>query len=459
MNLPRLIVADEIRSGTVAAGITLIYALKRAGVKVKVFASARDEADMRLLRLLLDEPVVSLDVYTSGSVRNLKTLFQLAADPGALNIVLAPLGTRVAEDFIQIRPEAMELAKALNCGVLPVISAAASAIITSNIAIAVLDAFDAEARNCVPGVVFSSVKNPREYQLLEQDYGRRSSVIPLGYIPKESERPMPSLQDLYATSAATQLMQIKSAAIQLAGSLHQIEWHIIEAFGILDQEWTPPQESAFAPKNFKVAVVGEKLLSLEGNNSALLFRHLGCSIQDYNPWEHPFPMDAEAIYFPHSLGNLYADRLLSNEAFCRGIKQSVAANKLIFANGASAPLFAQFYVSAEGRKQDALGIFPFHGRYSSLQLQREVRRVEIRGLSDTIFSKTEEKMRGYALDYVHISNPGNLVPPVWAYRDVRKGEELGNSGWLKGYCFITDLYLDLWSCPDLVNRWLMLRKR
>jgi hypothetical protein len=90
---------------------------------------------------------------------------------------------------------------------------------------------------------------------------------------------------------------------------------------------------------------------------------------------------------------------------------------------------------------------------------RKISKVEIRSICDSIIGVCEEKMRGYSLDYVHISNPGNVVPPMWAYRDSLKDVELGNSGWQKSYCFVTDLYLEFWSCVDIINRWLALRKK
>ena len=459
MNLPRLIIADEIKAGTVSPGLSLVYALWRTGIKVKVFTCARDESDVRLLKLLMDEPVVCLDIYTCGSVKNLKTLFQKTADPSALNVILVPLGKRPEEDMIQVQPEALDLAKALSCGIVAVFSAAASAILTANSAASALAAFEESGGTCVLGVIFASVKNPREYQLLEQDYGRKTHIPSLGYIPKEIERPSPALQDLYNSTASARLMQVKSAAIQLASITHQIEWQILEAFGYLKQDWTPPQEINFVSKRMKIAVVGEKLLSLEGANAMELFRLLGCETVDYDPWQDAFPMEAEVIYFPHSMAAFYAGRLLTHEPFCQGMKQSFAANKLIFANGASSALFGQYFVSSDGQKHEGLGFFPFHGGYSSLKTESSVHRIEIRAIADTIFSKNEEKMRGYALDYVHISNPGNTIPPAWAYRDIRKNVELGNSCWIKGYCLVTDLHLELWSCIDAVNRWLSLRKR
>lgn len=458
MNLPRLIVADEIKTGTVAAGLILVYAMKRAGIRLKVFTCARSEADMRLLRLLLEEPVINLDAFTCGSIRNMKTLFQRVADPEAVNIVLVPLGERPEEEFIQIRPDALELAKALSCGVVPVISAATSAVTSGNIASTVLSGLDDADGNRALGVVFASLRNAREYQLLEQEYGRRTPVLSLGYIPKEMERQLPVLQDLYNAGTPGRVLQIKSAAIQLASTAGQIEWRILEAMAILNQEWTPPQEMSFPSRKIKVAIVGEKLFSLESGNSSELFRFLGCVPLNYDPWNDPFPMEAEAVYFPHSFIALHADRLLTHPPFDHGIRQSIAANKLIFANGASAPLFGRYILTADGQKHDALNVFSFHGGYSSLMKGTGPNRVEIRAAADTIFTKFDEKLRGYALDYVRIANPGNVVPPVWAYRDVRKDVELGNSGWVKGYCFVTDLNVELWSNIDTVYRWLSLRK-
>jgi cobyrinic acid a,c-diamide synthase len=458
LNLPRLIIADEIGSETVSPGLILVYALKRIGIKVKVFTCVRSESDVRLLKILLEESTVSLDLYTCGSIKNLKTLFERAADPKALNVILVPLGTRLEENFIQVRPEALELAKVLACGVIAMISASAFTVLTTNTASSVLTAFENGGENYVLGVIFVGVKSPREYQLLEQDYGRKTPVLSLGYIPKEIERSMPTPAELYDVAGA-RMLQIKSAVLQLISITHQIEWEIIDALGRSKQAWTPPQKSEYIPKNFKVVVVGERYLSLEGSNSVELFRLLGCDIVDYDPWKDSFPLDTEVVYFPHSMASLHADKLLAHEPFNYGIRQSFAANKLIFVNGASATLFGQYFVTPDGRRHEGLRFFPFHGSYVSVEKNDNVDRIEIRGTIDSVFSKFDEKMRGFSLNYFRVSNPGNPIPPVWAYRDIRKNSELGTSGWVKGYCFVTDLYLELWSNIDIVNRWLSLRKR
>ena len=265
------------------------------------------------------------------------------------------------------------------------------------------------------------------------------------------------MQDLYSSAAG--VMQIKSAALQLASVPYHIEWQIFDAFGKLKKEWVAPETFSFAPKNIKVAIVGSQALALEGDNCRELFKLLGCGVVDYDPWEDSFPGDVEAVYFPHSAANLYSEKLLGHEPFLQGIKQCYAAKKLIFVNGASAPLFGQSFVTPEGNKHDALGFFKFRGKYASTKAQGGSKKVELRGTADSIFTKPDEKMRGYALEIASISNPGNVVPPVWAYRDVRKDSELGASGWICGYCFVTDLYVELWSNIEMINRWLALRKK
>jgi len=457
VNLPRLIIADEMKPEIVPPSLILIYALRRSGVKVNVFTCARSETDIRLLKLLLGESVISLDTFSCGNIKNLKTLFQKAAKPDALNIILACIGTRKEDGFIQVNQEVSDLAKALSCGIVPVISAAASTILTAQCTMTALQALENAYEGSVLGVIFSSVKNAREFQLLEQDYGNRTHILDLGYIPKEMDRPMPSMQDLYSSAAG--VMQIKSAALQLVSASYHIEWQILEAFGHLKKEWIPPEAFSVSPKNFKAAIVGGQELSLEGDNCRELFKFLGCEVVEYDPWHEPFPMEAEVIYFPHSAANLYGDRLIAHAPFFQGIKHSYAANKLIFVNGAAAPLFGQSFTTADDVKHDALGFFKFRGGYASKKSNSGARKIEIRAINDSIFSKRDEKIRGYALDYLSISNPGNLVPPVWAYREVKKNTELGTSGWVTGYCFVTDICVELWSNIEMVNRWLSLRKK
>ena len=459
MNLPRLIIADEPNPGVLPSALILLQAMKNLGIRINVFSCARSEEDIRLLKLLSDgTPVYNLDLYTFHSAKNLKTHFQRTADPKALNLIVTPLGKSVDEKMFQTNPEPLELARVLDCGIVPILTSTASAIVTSNLALSVLSALEADGKSYVQGILFASSKNPKEFQLLEQDYNRRTSILSLGYIPKELERPMPFLADLLPPNAIPKLFQIKSAGLQLANTQHQVEWKIMEALGIFNEAWTPPEPMQYPNKNITVSIVGDGI-TLEGDSGIDAFKLLGCGIHRYNPGEESFPKESEVLYFPHSMTRYCAEKLLGDKDFRAGVRQSVLGNKSVLSNGASTLLFGQSCITPNGEKLEGLGLFPFHGRFVERGAGGELRKVEIRGLNDSSFSKVNEKMRGYNIEGLRISNPGNLAVASWSYRDIRKDVELGTSGWTKNNCCVTELRLELWSCLLPLHRWLSLRKR
>ncbi|GHS94072.1 hypothetical protein AGMMS50276_05930 [Synergistales bacterium] len=461
MNLPRLIIADEIKAGIVSPGLMLVYAMANFGIKMKVFLCSRPESDARLLKVVANIESVSIDSYLCGSVKNLKTLFQYFGSEDALNIILTPLGDRRSDDLVQVRPEAVDLAKSLDCGIVTVFSASASAIQTANMASSAINELDPDGAMRVLGAIFVSPQNPREYQLLEQEFGRRTPVLSLGYLPKEIERVIPPIDGLYGDGVAMRMLQIKSAVLQLVSNPYQVEWQVLEAFGHLKEEWIPPIETRLMARFLKVALVGQETLSLESSNAAEMFKFMKCSVVSYDPLNDPFPKDADVIYFPNIIAGRYAADMLSKESFVTGLKQAMISNKLLLATGSSAPIFGKFFVTygEERGKIEGLGFFDFHGRFTAPNDKTPSRKVEIRAISDSNFTKTDEKLKGVALNYVQISNPGNVVHSEWAYRDILKDVELGVSGWERGYCFVTDLQLELWSNFDIVNRWLALRTK
>ncbi|GHS88219.1 hypothetical protein AGMMS49957_09320 [Synergistales bacterium] len=459
MNLPRLIIADEVKAGMVSPGLMLVYAMASLGIKIKVFFCARDDADVRLLKIISNMDSVLIDSYLCGSVKNLKVLFQHVASEDALNLILTPLGERRSDDSIQVWPNAVDLARSLDCGIVAAFLAGASAIQTANITLAAIKDLETEETMRVLGAIFVSPQNPREYQLLEQEFGRRTPILSLGYLPKEIERTVPPLTGLYGDGVAMRTLQIKSAVLQLISNPYQIEWQIMEAFGHLKEEWIPPQASRYVARFLKVALVGAETLSIECSNATEMFGFMKCNVISYNPLNDPFPKDADVIYFPNIMADGYARDILSKEQFVTGMKQSLVSNKLILATGSSAPMFGKFFVTSGGEKINGLGFFDFHGRFSAPKDKTLSRKVEIRAIIDSNLTKTDEKFRGVALNYVQINNPGNVVPAEWAYRDILKDAELGVSGWEKGYCFVTDLQVELWSNLDVISRWLSLRAK
>jgi hypothetical protein len=68
------------------------------------------------------------------------------------------------------------------------------------------------------------------------------------------------------------------------------------------------------------------------------------------------------------------------------------------------------------------------------------------------------KAKGYLPEYLRVAARGSVGGAQWSLRNPAKDIEVGESGWETGYTVLNPAYLELWSCPDAVLRWLTLRK-
>lgn len=458
MNLPRLILADDIEDQrAVPPSVLLVQAMKSRGMCLNIFMSSRKEEDLRLMELLSGDAVTCIDAYTAGNAKNLKALLQRRSTPDAIGLICVPLGKRIGDKLFQVYPEPLELAKVLNCGILPVLHASASAAVTTGRALSMLSSVSEMRKDVVQGLLFASIRNPREFQLLEQEYNRRSPILSLGYIPKSAERDMPTMPEMSPRSASMKLLQLKSAALQLGNAARQVEWQIIEAMARLNEAWTPVEGPEYPACRLDVAVINRDV-ALEGEENLEAFRALGCTVRPCNPEQDPFPVAADVLYFPHAMTDVAAGRILSSPVFRQGLLKSVQDNKLILAVGSSAVLFGQHYRTALQSTLEGLGLFPFHAHHVALD-RGGVRRIEIRGTKDTPFIRTDEKLRGYEAGGFALANPGNPDQYCFAYRNMNSEAETGVSGWSQGCCFVTGLRPDLWSNLGVLYRWLSQRKR
>lgn len=460
MILPRLILADEAAAGRVPPSLILIQAMRSTLGQVNVFFCNRSEEDVRLMQLLSDAPVTCLDLYTMGSPRALKTLFQRRSAKNALNVVSMPLGTTLDEKTFQLYPDVADLIKVLDCGEVPIMAASMVSAVSAALAIDAMDTLNEAAPGRTAGILFSSVSHPREFQVLEKNLYRKTPALTLGFMPRALDCSMPSMQAMSGGTPSLKLISPKSAALQLAGPHRQIEWDILKGLANLDAEWPPSEPYFFQAKHLDVAVMGGHA-SLEGDGNLEVFRTMGCNVYDWDHGKDEFPISADVLYFPHTINEPYIEELLSDARFRAGVTAGYKSNKLILAMGASSLLFGEFYCTASQKKIEALHIFPYGGLSSRGGHGRpqKRRRVEAHGIQNTCFIRTNEKVRGAVASGFTIANPGNLAAPALSFRDMKSDVDMGLSGWTNRSCFVTDLKLDLWSAPEAVNRWLGLRRR
>ncbi len=224
MILPRLIIADEHRPGKIPSGVLIATILKEMGYKLRLFVGNVDETTLRMLQVLCNQPVTLLDPLLCERRESFRWLFQEAASSDSLNLVLANLGTRWTEDApFRVPRECKLLLDWLECEMIPVLYSDASSAITMKTVKEITRQFETEVSGDlrIRSILFRSVLNNREYELLDREVGRQLTAISIGSIPRTLERDEPLVTDLCSENAAGSLL--KSVDGQLADELSSIQ--------------------------------------------------------------------------------------------------------------------------------------------------------------------------------------------------------------------------------------------
>ncbi|NLB83150.1 MAG: hypothetical protein GX791_02775 [Synergistaceae bacterium] len=453
MNIPRIALAHEKRPGKVPQSILAAAALKNLGHPLKIFCAGPDEYLSRLAGLILGEDVTVLDPLSCGNARIFKTLFQRASRPDSLNIILVPLGERTGGDTFSFFPEGAEICRQLECPMVPVIYSDSSAGVASRIIEEMTDRFSGPGGISLPAVLFSSVLNPREYQLLEIETGRRSPLMVLGYIPATLERGAPDLLEMCLPDSSAKIsLQVKTAAAQLGASAGQVDWNILWGVARFHDEWTQnpePLKGKFT--GLSVGIVDHEALRLEGDNARQLFLMFGCSVKMLD-LQSRGEAGLNALYIPHGPGFLLAEHLLGNPGIKEWFHSFFRSRRGIFVNGGVTPLLGRSFSLPNDRQYEGMGIFPFRGKFELPSLG--IRRVEISSREGDSVLNIGEKMRGHMPSCCSVLNPDDEAPSLWTLKEPGKIRNFGFSGWSRGKGIATDVCIQPWSNIEGMGRWL-----
>lgn len=458
MKIPRLVIADERRHDSVPPSVLLVAALKNAGFPLRVFCAGPDEYLVRLLSLATGENITVLDSFACGSPRIIKTVFQVSCEPSSLNIVLAPLGERQTDDGFSVFPSGPGLAKILECPLLPVIYADSSSAVIARILEKAVAGIAAHETVDVPAVIFASVLNPREYQLLEVEAGRRTPLLSLGYIPKMLERNRTSLLELCLdTTSEKALLPVKAAAAQLYSMEGQMDWNTLWAFARLSPKWVKADEPYRNRVNgTTIGILAHGALDLEGDNASRLFSYLGFSVRKIYLGEGGNLGDIRTVYVPHGLGFLCAEQLLGIPSVRQWFTGLFKGGKSVFVNGGVSLLLGESFVLPNGKSYEGLKLFRYKGQFA--MPSSDFKNVEISSLEGDDFLNLGEKLRGRRFSYSSVSNPGDRSRSIWTLKDAQSGRDLGLTGWSLGRGIASDLSVDLWSNIEVAYRWLTASK-
>jgi cobyrinic acid a,c-diamide synthase len=457
-----VIIADEQRPGKIMSGVLIANALKNMGYKLRLFLGNVDEVSLRLLQLTCNQQVTLLDPKLCDGRTNLRWLFQQAASPDCLNLVITTLGGRWMEDApFRIPRECLLLAEWLECEMIPVLYGDASSALTVRTLNEVLTALCKNDGVGVHGVLFRSVLNDREYELVDREAGRLFTIISVGSIPKNLDRDAPPLSAMFSGAAKQSIFPIKSAALQLMNMNFRVNWAIFSALANLNPNWTPQArlcEPITDSGKVNIAVVRHETLMLGGDGTEHLFRALGCNVVEV-PLEgdiiHNVPI--HGVYIPHGMGYMALQKFFSNIYLRTMISRASNGTSFMMSEGGSSPILGEkismppageYGIDARG-----FGIFPYDSIYRSGQAGILQKAVATRKKLNPLITGSQEWVWGYLSSNMGIESK-IAGDECWETRESLDGKQLGIDGWCKGRVLASSMRLEPWSAPVSFRRWL-----
>lgn len=466
MDLPRIIIADEVRRGRVPAGVLVAAALKELGFRLRVFVGGIDETVLVTVEQLCGIRATMLDPALCEKPERLRWLFESGASEGALNIVLAPLGERWSDDGeLQISDVCVKLYRALDCEIVPVLYSEMSSVF----AVSALDDAMHAIRSASEGemklhaVLFRSILNPREYQLADREVGRRFGLLSIGAMPASIERDEPLLTDLCSPERTEKaLIPLRSAARRLIGMGEEISWGMFSALAQCAPKWqhqSPLVSPIKQAGRMNIAVIRDRALSLGGNGMELMLEVLGANVVEV-------PLDGEArrdvkihgVYIPHGLGYMPLARFFSN-VYVKGLIQSASSGEtFLLAEGGSSPMLGGQIKLPRGASGGSVGRGSGAFKFSSIYVSHSSgvpKRMNVmsRKRPNPLLRGSQEWAWGYTTENLYI-RAGEGEHFCWSLAEQIDGPELAADGIARGRALATSLRMEPWGSPDLFRRWL-----
>jgi cobyrinic acid a,c-diamide synthase len=444
------------------SGVLIANALKNMGYKLRLFLGNVDEISLRLLQVTCNQPVTLLDPTLCDGRANLRWLFQQAASPDCLNLILTGLGGRWTEDSpFRVPRECSLLAEWLECEIVPALYSDASSTLTVRTLSEVIAALQRNAAVAIRSVLFRSVLNDREYELVDREAGRQFTIMPIGSIPRNMDRNTPLLTDLFFEETQKTVFPIKSAALQLMNMDYQINWPIFAALANLNPNWTPQPrlcEPITDSGKVNIAVVRHETLTLGGDGTEYLLRALGCNVVEV-PLEgniiHNVPI--HGVYIPHGPAYLALPKFFGNIYLKTMLNRASKGNSFMLAEGGSAPILGDKIIlppgHAGGSMGHGFGILPYDSAYKSASSGAPQKSIAIRAKLNPLLSGSQEWLWGYASPNLELESktPGD---ECWETKESIDGKQSGVDGWCKGRILASSMRIEPWSEPASFRRWL-----
>jgi cobyrinic acid a,c-diamide synthase len=462
LNLPRLIIADEQRPGKLMAGVLIAAVLKRMGYKMRLFLGNVDEISLRLLQLLCEQPVTLLDPTLCDGRANLRWLFQQAASPDCINLVITSLGGKWTEDSpFRIPRECGLIAEWLESDIIPVLYSDSSSTLTVRTLGEVVTSLQQNENVTIRAVLFRSVLNDREFELIDREAGRQFTIIPIGSMPQKIDRNVPLLTDLFFEEAMKAVFPIKSAYMQLMQMNYQVNWMMFSALANLNSRWQPQArlcEPITDSGKVNIAVIRHETLMLGGDGTEHLMRALGCNVVEVpldGKITHNVPI--HGVYLPHGPAYMTLPKFFANIYLKTMLNRASSGGAFMMAEGGSAPILGDKIALPEGvaggGRGRGFGILPYDSLYKSASPGVPQKNAAFRKKLNPFISGSQEWVWGYYSPNLSLESK-SPDSECWETGESVDGKHSRPDGWCKGRILASEMRIEPWSAPFSFRRWL-----
>ena len=456
MHTYRLLLADESREGNIPLSALFAGALKERGYELRLFQIGFDEVRTKYLEIATGEPVTVLDPHLLHNDYNVKFMFQCSRKSQALHLFVGPLSLpQRYEEKMELHPVTARVGECLALPVLPLLYADRNAILTAQLT----EQLFSQIRNysgLLPSTVcFAAVLNPKEYQLLEIEMGRRLPYFSLGYIPKNILRTEVSPELLFSEGPhSLKFTSLHSSVRQLATLEDMISWPVVGAMAKRASSWTEiPEELEESPEAFRMGILQHPSLGGAGDGNQRFLEHMGGSTVPLDLYRSQEMDRCDFLYIPHGRAGSFGDP--EELERLKKLLGSVVYRKIPFlVEGESVALLGEFVHDSGGKRIPGIAMFPFS---ASLQgTYPQAHEVFLQASGNTPLLRKGEILHGYRTNGCTLSYPSTRQGE-WALRRTEAGGEVGTDGWFMGKGAVVRSCFSLWEISSGVRKWLSSR--
>ncbi len=456
MHTYRLLVADEPREGNVPLSALFAGALKERGYELRLFQIGFDEVRTKYLEVATGEPVTVLDPHMLHNDYNIKCMFQFSRKKQALHLFAGPLSVpQLHEEKLELHPATARVGEALSLPILPLLYADRNAILAARLTEQIFSQIGSHPGLQPLAVCFAAVLNPKEYQLLEIEMGRRLPHLSLGYMPKNILRSEISPELLFSEpSHSLKFMSLHSSVRQLAALEDMISWPVVGALAKRARPWREIQEEfEETPGVQKVGVLRHPSLGGGGDGNQRFFEYTGASLIFFDLDTIQEMEQCDCLYIPHGRAGGFQDPQELEKL--RKLLGAVVYRKIpFFVEGESTALLGESLVHSGGKRIPGISMFPFSTAVQ--EVYPEAREVFLEATVHTPLLRKGEVLHGYRTNGCTLSFPESRQGE-WALRRVETGGEVDTDAWFMGRGAVVRSCFSLWEISPGVRKWLSLR--